>query len=525
MITFYTGSMENIENKTNNEQDTITISRAEYENLVRENEWFREQLLNMKRKQFGSSAEVTDEEVYVQMSLLFDEAEVIANKEPEKPAAEVKGYTRQNRSGSVRDIVPEDIKVVEIEHDLPEEDRTCPQCGEIMEIIGSDVRETLVIPQNEPYIQRDIYFTYGCANCKENDVSTPIVKTPKDPALIPGGFASPEAVAHIAYQKFVMHAPLYRQEMDWNRRKIMLSRQTMANWMIRCANDWLSPLYQALKQELIHNHDLLHADETTVQVLHEPGKTPQSKSYMWLYRTSGDTDQHIVLYEYRPGRGDQYPEAFLNGYEGYLQTDGYQSYTGLPGVINVGCFAHLRRYFIEAQTAMPKGKRSATADQGVAYCDQLFKLERDFQDLSPEERKQQRELHSKPVLAAMWTWAENRNAAPKSKLGKALTYLKNQWPYLNNYLLDGRIEISNNRAERSIKPFVMSRKNFLFANTQKGADASAVIFSIIETAKENQLDPYRYLVWVLSSAPKLSDDNPEWACELLPWKAPGSCKT
>ena len=173
---------------------------------------------------------------------------------------------------------------------------------------------------------------------------------------------------------------------------------------------------------------------------------------------------------------------------------------------------------------MPKGKRSPTAEQGVAYCTQLFELEKECKDLSPEGRKKQRLEREKPVLDAMLAWANTRSAAPKSALGKALTYLKNQWPYLNNYLLDGRIELSNNRAERSIKPFVISRKNFLFANTARGAQSSAVLFSLIETAKENELDPYRYLTWVFAEAPRLSHADPEWASKLLPWNAPTNCR-
>ena len=336
-------------------------------------------------------------------------------------------------------------------------------------------------------------------------------------------YAAPEAVAYIAVQKFVMGSPLYRQEQEWNRQGLMLSRQTMSNWLIYCSDNWGLPVYLALKAEEM-KHDLLHADETELQVLHETNRTAQQKSYMWLYRTSGDAEHPIVLYDYAPGRGQEYPNAFLEGFHGYLQTDGYSGYHGLKGVTHVGCWARARRKFDEACRAMPKGKRSPTAEQGVAYCTQLFELEKEFRDLTPEERKKQRLERGKPILDAMLAWANTRNAAPKSALGKALTYLKNQWPYLNSYLLDGRIELSNNRAERSIKPFVISRKNFLFANTARGAKSSAVIFSLIETAKENGLDPYRYLTWVFTEAPRLSQSDPGWASKLLPWNAPETCQ-
>ena len=207
-----------------------------------------------------------------------------------------------------------------------------------------------------------------------------------------------------------------------------------------------------------------------------------------------------------------------------MQTDGYSGYNAVAGAIHVGCFAHVRRRFDEALRAVPKGKRSPTAEQGVAYCSQLFKLEEKFKDLLTEERKEQRLKQEKPVLDALLAWANTRNAAPKSKLGEALSYLKNQWTRLIVYLEDGRIELSNNRAERSIKPFVISRKNFLFANTANGAKSSAVIFSLIETAKENGLDPYRYLSWVLNEAPRRATINPSWAATLIPQNAPEKCR-
>jgi transposase len=511
--------------------ETVTIPQAEYaglraelQELKAQNQWLLEQLRVIRQKKFGASSEKASEEVVEQLSLLFDEAEVYVAEESkeETPAVAVRSHTRR-KGGDVRSIVPENIEVVETEHALPEEERVCPQCGETMQEIGKEVRETLELIPAKAVLHRDIYYTYACRDCQKNDITTPFVKTPKDPSVIPGGYASPESVAHIAVQKFVMGSPLYRQEQEWNRQGIMLSRQTMANWLIRCAEDWFGPVYDELHKQLL-KLELLHADETELQVLHEPGKTAQSKSYMWLYRSSGDAEHPIVLYEYQPGRGQEHPKKFLAGFHGYLQTDGYAGYNAVEGVTHVGCWAHARRNFVEAQQSMPKGQRSPTADQGAAYCTKLFMLEREFADLSPEERKKQRLIQEKPVLDAMLAWANTRNAAPKSKLGIALTYLKNQWVYLNNYLLDGRIELSNNRAERSIKPFVISRKNFMFANTQLGAKSSAIIFSLIETAKENGLDPYRYLCFILRTAPVLRESDPDWAMKLIPQNDPDTCK-
>ena len=302
--------------------------------------------------------------------------------------------------------------------------------------------------------------------------------------MIPGSFASPEAVAHIMSQKFVMGVPLYRQEQEFMRNDILLSRQTMSNWLLKVADNWLAPIYDRMKAELLE-HEVLHADETTLQVLREPGKTAQSKSYMWLYRTSGDAERPIVLYEYQPSRKAEHPARFLEGWRGYLHADGYEGYHRIPGkIVVVGCWAHLRRKFDEALKIVPQEAREGSlALAGKRHCDQLFELERQFADFPPEQRYEKRTEISKPLMEAFFAWADSCGALPKTPVGKAVYYAKSQRKYLERFLLDGRLEISNNRAERSIKPFVIGRKNWLFANTPRGAKASAVIYSLIETAR------------------------------------------
>ena len=363
-------------------------------------------------------------------------------------------------------------------------------------------------------------------NSLSNAVRTLAMKAAKEPVLLPGSFASAEAVAYLATQKFVMYSPLYRLEQEFNRQGLKLSRQTMANWLLNVSEKWLRSVYDTLHEQLCRE-PVLHADETTLQVLKEPGRSSTSKSYMWLYRTSGCADQAIVLYEYQPTRKAEHAERFLQGFSGWLHADGYQGYHRLPGSIRVvGCWAHARRKFDEALSTLPQEKRKdSPAAMGEWYCSQLFKLEQEFAELTPEERYEKRLEQEKPVLDALLSWANEMQAgtAPKSALGKAIHYLLEQWPYLTRYLEDGRLELSNNRAERSIKPFVMGRKNWLFANTPGGAQASAVIYSLIETAKENSLDPYRYLLWVLQNAPQLSEEDAAWAEKLLPGNAPEEC--
>lgn len=517
--------------------EMVTISRAEYEKLQAQSkriselkshvEVLMEALRLARHKQFGASSEKREDTLMEQMSFLFNEAEVFsaAEKDAEENVTVVAAHKRHKKHAYTLDSIPEGIPTKQVEHRLEGEDLVCPQCGDTMTEIGKEVVRTLEIIPAQIVVREDIYYTYVCQTCNQEAIETPVVKAPREKNIIPGSFATPEAIAHIMVQKFVMGSPLYRQEKELNRQGIALSRQTMSNWILKSAEDYLTPVYEQLHRELL-KRDVLHADETTLQVLHEPGKKPQSESFMWLYRTSGDTDKPIVLYEYQPGRGAKHPKEFLNGFRGYLHTDGYAGYHNLPEEITVvGCWTHARRKFDEAVKSQPKGKaKGGSASQGLAYCNLLFEIEQGLADQTAEERYQERLKQAKPVLDAMFAWANTRTAAPKSALGKALNYLKEQWPYLCNYLKDGRLEISNNRAERSIKPFVIDRKNFLFANTPKGATGSAVMFSMIQTALENGLDPYKYLTWLLKAANNADLTDSETVKKLLPWNALAECR-
>lgn len=525
-------------NQTSN-AEMVTISRAEYEEknarlaaqderisrLENQVELLMEALRLARHKQFGASSEKSKDTLMEQLSFLFNEAEVFSatEKDVEENVTTVAAHKRHKKHEYTLENIPEGIETKQVEHRLEGEDLICPQCGDTMTEIGKEVVQTLEFIPARAVVREDIYYTYACKSCSESadeGCETPIVKAPREKNIIPGSFATPEAIAHIMTQKFVMGSPLYRQEQEINRQGIHLSRQTMSNWILRATEDYLTPVYEQLHKELL-KRDVLHADETTLQVLHEPGKKPQTDSYMWLYRTSGDTDKPIVLYEYQPGRGAKHPKEFLAGYKGYLHTDGYAGYHDLGEDITVvGCWAHLRRKFDEAVKSLPKGKsKGSSASQGLAYCNLLFEIEQGLADKTAEERYEERLKQAKPVLDAMLSWANSRTAAPQSALGKAFHYLKEQWPYLTHYLKDGRLEISNNRAERSIKPFVIDRKNFLFANTPNGATGSAIMFSLIQTAIENGLDPYKYLTWLLKQAKDADLADNYFIQSLLPWNA------
>lgn len=484
---------------------------AELEQQV---QWFVSQIRLANHKRFGSSREQTD---CSQLSI-FNEAEATADlNRPEPELTEIKAHYRK-RTRLTTDKLPEDLPVEIIEHTLPIESQQCSDCGCQLHTMGRETREELKIIPARAVIIRHIRHIYSCRNCEAHSDHVNIVKADMPKPVIKGGIASPETVAHIAVQKYVMASPLYRQAEEWKQNGILISRQTMSNWLIKACDNWLLPIYEAMKQKLLQSQ-VLHADETTLQVIKEPGKTAQQKSYIWLYRTSGDAKQQIVIYEYQPDRKETRPKEFLRGFKGYLHTDGYNGYHNLPeDIVVVGCLAHLRRKFFEAYKTLPKDKRADSyAAKGLEYCDRLFLLERQFSTLSPQQRYGERERLAKPIFHEFYNWLDALAVLPSSLLGKAITYGKNQRKYLERYFLDGRLEISNNRAERSIKTAVIGRKNWLFSNTPNGARASAVYYSLVVTARENGLNPFEYLSWIFHNAPNLG--KPQYAAtisDLLP---------
>lgn len=499
-VLWYNSLMKTQENATENFIEIIKELRAENEQLKQRNQWLMEQFRLSRHKQYGTSSE---QSLLDQMSL-FNEVEVTADLTvPEPTLTEVKSHYRK-RTRLITDKLPEDLPVEVIEHELPETERICPDCRGKLHTMGRETREELKIIPAKAVIIRHVRHVYTCRNCECNSEHVPIVKADMPEPVIKGGFASPDTIAHIVVQKFMMASPLYRQEQEWQQNGILLSRQTMSNWLIKASEDWLEPIYEAMKHRLC-KHEVLHGDETVLQVLKEPGKTAQSKSYMWLFRTSGEAKYQIVLYEYQPDRKHTHPENFLKYFSGYLHADGYDGYHKLPENITVvGCLAHLRRKLFDALKTLPKDKQSDShAAKGVDYCDKLFHFEKQFSSLTPENRFKERERLSKPLMDEFFNWIEHLNALPNTLLGKAVHYAKSQRKYLERYLLDGRLEISNNRAERSIKPFVIGRKNWLFSNTPNGAKASAVYYSLVVTAMENGLNPFEYLSWIFTNAPNL----------------------
>lgn len=368
-------AVSTVENNT--EIAELKARVSELETLVK---YYEEQFRISKHRQFGTSSEKSEYD-FNQLSI-FNETELFADANvPEPELVEVEKHYRK-RTRLTTDKLPEDLPVEIVEYGLPESEQICPECGGPLHVMGHETRRELVIIPAQVKIREHVRKIYACRACEKDECGVPILKSQADEPVIKGSFASPETIAHIMTQKFVMGSPLYHQEKELKQNGIMLSRQTMSNWLLRATEDWLEPIYDVLHEVLCTN-DILHADETTLQVLREPGKTAQSKSYMWLYRTSGNSLHPIVLYDYQPDRRTKRPAEFLKNFKGYLHTDGYDGYHSLKEDITViGCWANVRRKFDEALKALPERDREGSnVMRRKRYCDRLFRLEREFESI------------------------------------------------------------------------------------------------------------------------------------------------
>jgi transposase len=482
---------------------------AELQTLIK---YYEEQFKLSQRRRFGQSSEQTPDQL--SFDNLFNEIEDQTDPELPEPSYEEITYKRKKRAGKREDDLS-GLPVERIDYELPESERICSVCGDTMTGIGVTVRDELeVIPAKVIHKEHAVH-AYGCQNCGKNSDKNVVVRADAPKPLISGSLASPSAVAYIASQKYVNGIPLYRTEKGLTYDGVVLSRQTMANWLIYCSANYLLAVYSKLVSLLLEE-DIANADETTVQVLHEPGREAKTKSYEWLYRTGKHAKRQIVIYEYRETRKQDHPREFLKGFKGYLQTDGYQCYHNLPpDIISVGCWSHARRPWEELYETLDKDNRAGSnAERGLLFINLLFWFEYDFRDLSAEERYEKRLKYSKPISDDFFDWIGTLNPLPKSKLGEAVTYALSQRKYLENVFLDGRLELSNNVAERAIRPFVQGRKQWLFSNTPNGAEASSIYYSLIETAKENNLNPYQYLKFLLEMLPNATTNELD---SFLPW--------
>ncbi len=493
----------------------------------------------LKSKHFGPSSERS--RVASQLGL-FNEAEALADEEGaeerEEGEASDDGEVREDERGGEdvedeievpahmrrrgkRKPLPEFLPRTEIVHDLAEPEKMCTNDpSHTLVRTGERTCERLVYEPAKIEVERHIRPEYGCPLCKDG-----IQCAPRVPSPIPKSMATPSLLAQIATSKFVDGMPLARQEKMFARLGIDLPRSTMASWMMRCG-ELVSPVLEWIAGEIRKSGYVL-ADETTFQVLKEDGKTAQSKSYLWALRRE-DPDHPLLYYAYAPSRSGEVARRLLAGFQGYLQADGYSGYDGfeqVEGIVLVGCFAHARRKFDEAMRGQgkpkkgrPKSNKKRIADQGLAKINALFKIERRYAGVAPEERHRLRQEKLRPKLMELraWTLEVKDRVPPKSLTGKALTYLDNQWHKLFRVLDDGRVELSTNAVERAIRPFVIGRKGWLFADTPRGATASAGLYSLVETAKANGIEPFAYLKQVFTLL--AATEEPNDIVELMPWR-------
>ncbi len=413
-----------------------------------------------------------------------------------------------------RKPLPEDLPRIEVVHDLAEEEKTCG-CGCRLSQVGKDTAEKLDIVPAKIRVIRHIRLKYACKNCEGVEDDGPTVRIAPVPLqLIPKGIGTEGLLAHVIICKFADALPLYRQEKIFDRMGVDLSRATMSNWVVTVAQS-CQPLLLLMEKE-IRSGPLINADETPLQVLKEPGRLNTSKSYMWVY-VGGDPDHPVRLYQYHPTRSGTVALEFLKGYQGYLQSDAFSGYDYLDQQDNIcllGCWAHVRRKFMDVLKAKKKIRSKTNpkslADEAVLMIQKLYRTEKyaRVKELDLDGIYALRQEESKPILEQFKTWLDEKKhiTPPKGLLGTAIQYALNNWSKLVVYIEDGCLPIDNNIAENAIRPFVVGRKNWLFAGHPRGADASAAFFSLIETAKANGLEPYAYLRYLFENLPLAEND-------------------
>ncbi|NOQ78419.1 MAG: IS66 family transposase [Gammaproteobacteria bacterium] len=514
-------STDDLSQKTTEELHSIVCKQSsKIVDLEVKLQYYEEQFRSLTHKRFGASSEKCDAQ-----SELFNEVESILAEDESDTVSPVEEdgqltitYTRKKPG---RKPLPKDLPREQIRYELSEEEQICG-CGHHLHEMGEDKSEQLEIIPAQVKVIEHIRVKYACRHCDNG------IKTASKPAQpIEKSIASASLLAHIAVAKYTDALPLYRQEAIFKRLNIDINRTSMANWMIK-----ISQLTQPLIQSLMAyqmQQNILQADETPLQVVNEPGRDAKTKSYMWLYQTgsSGGSSPPVVIYDYQPGRSGLYAKKYLKDYTGkYLQTDGYSGYaqvcTPVSGIVSVGCWAHARRKFDEVIKALPKSQKnkSGKAQMAINTIAKLYAIEKQCREITPEQRYLIRQEKSQPILNQFKKWLDKSvdQVPPKQLLGKAIHYALNQWQQLIQYIENGELDIDNNAAERRIKPFVIGRKNWLFSQTPKGAQASATLYSLIETAKANALEPQAYLKYILTELPKFGRHaEPDEIAQLLPW--------
>lgn len=400
----------------------------------------RQQLAMYKKALYGQKSERTEVVMKNTEQLnFFDEAENEANKKVrETEQIAVEAHTRKPKR--THDEMLRDLPVEEVVHEV--EDKTCNKCGSEMKTVGREfVRDELIYVPSKLFVRKHYAEVVKCTVCgkdeQEDSKSTDVVpfsfrKATAPSPLIPHSFCSPELLAHIIYEKYIQAVPMYRQEKDFAAMGVRLSRNTMANWIIYAAKEWCLPVWKQMKAELL-NESVLHADETVVQVHREPGKKDKTDSRMWVYCAPKSAGHSNILFQYTPTRAGAHAVKFLEDYSGYLVCDGYDGYSKLKNVKRCGCFAHVRRKFTEALPTDKDLLKTSKAAEGLEWCNKLFSLEQEYEQMEPEGKQKQRQERSKPVLDGFFAWLNTIHPTGGSKLAKAVQYALNERKYLYHF--------------------------------------------------------------------------------------------
>ena len=484
-----------------------------------------EELKLLRKKLFGSSTEhMSNPYVNSDQLTIYPFLGIEPEKEPEPIEAEyieIQGYTKSKKAKSTLKEQFSNIPVKQVFIDsLSDEDKLCPTCGTEMQPIGTEIiRREVIHVKPSMYMLEYAGTTYGCPVCKDTE-DPQFVKDNKAPAaLIKGSYTSPSLTSWVLYEKFAKSVPFYRLEKSLEELGAKISRTTMANWAIQCNSLYFKHLTDYFHRELLKRKYLM-MDETPIQVLHEPGRTPESKSYVWLMRSGNDGLPPIIYYRYAPTRSGDVALELTDGIQPgtYLMCDGFSGYNKLKNVRRCTCYAHIRRYFYEAIPAGHDRDITNPAVQGVMYCNKLFSYENKYAErhYKPETIKKRRLKDEKPVNEAFLDWADKQVVTGNSKFSKALTYFKNRRNDLMTYLEDGHCSLSNNWSENSIRPVTVGRKNWLFSSSVDGAEASMNIYTIIEMAKLHGLNRQKYIEYILEHRPSTEMTDEELSL-LAPW--------
>ncbi len=501
-------------------QATVDAANKREEALTQERDNLKEEVDLLRKKLFGTSSEKRVLDIPGQLNF-FNEAELEqdpALAQMEELEASSSEKTPKKRKARATDA--ERFKGIPVEKeylDLSEKEKNCPVCGTALKQIGEEfVRRELVFIPARLKVREYYSRNYECPQCSQHGI--PVIKKGKDgrPHML-YGMACAGTVAWVMYQKFCNALPYFRQEKDWKQYGASITRKTMANWVIQNSEAFFLPMYEYFQRKLLER-EFAMADETPLQVLHEPGRRAQTQSYMWLFRSGEDGLPPIILYKYSETRAGENAVDFLRGFKGYLMCDGYSGYNKVPDAKRTACWAHIRRYLTDA---IPKGKAldyTQPSVQGVMYINQLFHLEDIIKakHTSFDAIKKARLEKEKPVVEGFLSWLDQQAPVRGSRMDKAVTYIQNRRSYLTTYLEDGRCSFSNNLSENAIRPFTVGRKNWLFCDTPNGAQASALVYSMVEIAKANGVNVYHYLTYLLEKMPsdRMSDEELEL---LAPW--------